>query len=246
MNMALNVDSPQKYREGDDFDMWVDSFEIYLCALGITESKRKRALMLHILGTDIQQRLKDVDAPTETSPADEYEATKLQLRLLLKPQVRMIYERNIFHSMNMMDKNENVRDFVARLKKQADRCDFSRTQRDEMIRDILIARCPHPTLQVRLLESQKLTTEDAIKIWESYLQVRCQSQKLQELNMKEKDPSPETEETEQKQESVNRMREKYRAPTKPYTERNNRHPSMNTQPICSRCGKKVTIHMLAP
>ena len=61
--MALSVDSPPKYREGEDFDFWVDAFEIYLCALGINESKRKRALMLHLLGMDIQQRLKDTEAP---------------------------------------------------------------------------------------------------------------------------------------------------------------------------------------
>ena len=83
-----------------------------------------------------------------------------------------------------------------------------------------------------------LTTEDAIKIRESSLQVRTQSQKLHKLNIKEKDPSPETKETDMKQECVNRMRDKYQAPTKPYTEQNHRHPSMNNQHICSRCGRK--------
>ena len=196
--------------------------------------------MLHLLGTDIQQRLKDCDAPNENDQevTDEYEQTKTQLRLLLKPQVRTIYERNIFHSMNMTDKDENVRDFVIRLRKQADRCSFSRTQRDEMIRDILIARCPHPTLQVHLLEAQKLTTEDAVKIWESYLQVRTQSQKLQERNVKEKDPSPETEQTGPQHENVNKIREKYRAPPKPFTERSQYNPPGSDISACFRCGRK--------
>ena len=107
-----------------------------------------------------------------------------------------------------------------------------------MIRDILIARYPHLTLQIRLLESQKLLTEDAMKIWESYLQLRTQSQKLQELNLKEKDPGPETEETDVIQETFNQMRGKYQAPPKPYTERNHQHPSMKNHPVCSRCGRK--------
>ena len=239
--MSLTVDAPPKYREGEDFELWVDSFEIYLCALGIDVPKRKRALMLHLLGTEIQQRLKDQEAHNEltSQEGDEYERTKLQLTLLLKPQVRTIYERNLFHSMQMTDKEENVRDFVMRLRKQADRCDFSRIQRDEMIRDILIARCPHPSLQVRLLEAQRLTTEDAMKIWESYLQVRTQSKKLQELNMKEKDPSPETEPTGETQENVNKIREKYRGPQKPfYEQRSHHHQQGSEMPACTRCGRK--------
>ena len=49
--------------------------------------------MLHLLGVDIQQRLKDVEPvsqsenTTEQEVRDEYEQTKTQLRLLLKPQV---------------------------------------------------------------------------------------------------------------------------------------------------------------
>ena len=51
--MALSLSTPEKYSEGQDFDVWLDGFEVYLCALGIEEVTRKRALLLHLLGTDI-------------------------------------------------------------------------------------------------------------------------------------------------------------------------------------------------
>ena len=57
--MALSLSTPEKFVEGEDFDIWLDGFEVYLCALGIEEVNRKRALLLHLLGTDIQQKLKD-------------------------------------------------------------------------------------------------------------------------------------------------------------------------------------------
>ena len=204
-------------------------------------------MTLHLLGIDIQQRLKDCDAPNENNleGADEYEQAKLQLRLLLKLQVRTIHARNIFHIMNLTDRDENVRDFVVCLQKQADRCSFSGAQRDKMIRDILIARCPHQTLQVRLLEAQKLMTEDAIKIWESYLQVRTQCQKLQEMNVKEKDPSPETEQTVPQQENVNKVREKYQAhPSRSESGPTTIQPGAKCPPV-SAAEERVMISMPA-
>ncbi|XP_043227351.1 uncharacterized protein K02A2.6-like [Amphibalanus amphitrite] len=193
--MALSLSTPEKFHEGEDFDIWLDGFEVYLCALGIEEVTRKRALLLHLLGTDIQQKLKDMaEIESDSALPNDYERTKAKLRRILKPQVRTLYERNIFHNMTMMDRDENIRDFVGRLKKQAEKCDFTREQRTELIRDMIISRCPHSSLQVRMLEAQHLTAEDAIKMWESFLQVRVQAKKLQEMNLtKEVNPSPEQE-----------------------------------------------------
>ena len=207
--MALSLSTPEKFSEGQDFDIWLDGFEVYLCALGIEEVNRRRALLLHLLGTDIQQKLKDI-TETESSQGqtDVYESTKEKLRYILKPQVRTLYERNIFHNMTMTDKEESIRDFVGRLKRQAEKCDFSREQKNELIRDMIISRCPHPPLQVRMLEAQHLTADEAIKMWESFLQVRVQARKLQEMHItKVSEPSPE-QEPQKEADFANRVREK--------------------------------------
>ena len=54
--MSLNLDAPLAYQEGEDFYSWLDSFELYLCAVGVG-AERKRALLLHILGKDIQNKV---------------------------------------------------------------------------------------------------------------------------------------------------------------------------------------------
>ena len=74
----------------------------------------------------------------------------MRLRLILKPQVHTLYERNIFHNMTMTDKEEDIRGFVGRLKRQAEKCGFSREQKSELVRDMIISKCPHPPLQVRM------------------------------------------------------------------------------------------------
>ena len=232
--MALSLSTPEKFHEGQDFDVWLDGFEVYLCALGIEEVSRRRALLLHLLGTDIQQKLKDI-TETETSQGqtDVYESTKEKLRNILKPQVRTLYERSIFHNMAMTDKEESIRDFVGRLKRQAEKCDFSREQRNELIRDMIISRCPHPPLQVRMLEAQHLTADEAIKMWESFLQVRAQARKLQEMNItKDSKPSPE-QEPQKQPDFANRVQEK--RSMSPRFGRDRNKPSNGP---CYRCGRR--------
>ena len=232
--MALSLSTPEKFNEGEDLDVWLDGFEVYLCALGIEEVNRKRALLLHLLGTDIQQKLKDVpETELSQSQTDVYESTKVKLRYILKPQVRTLYERNIFHNMTMTDKEESIRDFVGRLKRQAEKCDFSREQKNELIRDIIISRCPHPPLQVRMLEAHHLTTDEAVKMWESFLQVRVQARKLQEMNLnKESEPSPE-QEPKKEIDFTNRVRESRKSPPSFSGEKNK--PSHGP---CYRCGRR--------
>ena len=232
--MALSLSTPEKFSEGQDFDIWLDGFEVYLCALGIEEVNRRRALLLHLLGTDIQQKLKDI-TETESSQGqtDVYESTKEKLRYILKPQVRTLYERNIFHNMTMTDKEESIRDFVGRLKRQAEKCDFSREQKNELIRDMIISRCPHPPLQVRMLEAQHLTADEAIKMWESFLQVRVQARKLQEMHItKASEPSPE-QEPQKEADFANRVREKSRMSPRFGGDR-----SKSSNGPCYRCGRR--------
>ena len=133
--MALSLDAPQTYQDGEDFDLWLDSFELYVCAVGVTETERKRALLLHILGKEVQQKVKAMGAVAEGQ--DAYEGVKAQLKTLLAPKTKPVFERNVFHSMTMKDKEEDVVEFVGRLRKQALKCKFPEGQVDVMIRDLV-------------------------------------------------------------------------------------------------------------
>ena len=69
--------------------------------------------------------------------------------------------------MAMADKDmdEDVVEFVARLTKQAQRCQFRAAEGDNMIRDHVIAKCPHSGLLVRLLDADTLNLSRVVQIW---------------------------------------------------------------------------------
>lgn len=235
--MALNVgiDAPQKYQEGEDFEEWLESFELYLCAVGVEGADRKRALLLHVLGKDVQQKLKSVGNAAIDANLDVFEQTKAKLRILLAPKTRPVYERNVFHSMTMMDKDEDIVDFVGRLQKQAQKCQFGSTETDNMIRDVVVAKCPYPGLQVRLLEADNLGLTDVIKMWKSHLQVREQAAKLQSMaphKTQEKVPKPEAKEDEESGEVCKVTQNKFS--WKP----NSKFSSRDTKVTCFRCGEE--------
>ena len=103
--------------------------------------------------------------------------------VLFAPKTRPVFERNVFHSMNMKDKDEDVVEFVSRLKKQAQRSQFGEREGENMIRDVVIAKCPYPALQARPLEAENLNLVQVVKMWQSHLQVPEPAAKLQNMSV---------------------------------------------------------------
>ena len=131
--------------------------------------------------------------------------------------------------MTMTDRDEDVVDFVTRLRKQAQRCQSEATESDNMIRDHVIAKCPYPGLQVRLLEADALNLSQVVQMWKSHLQVREQAAKLQKMGLN--DPKVETEEEPKPEDvcHVSHAKSKWK-------------PSRGQQPerkfLCFRCGEE--------
>ena len=90
--MILGLDAPRKYQEGEDFELWLDSFELYVCPVGVIGVERKRALLLHILGKEIQQKVKALGNDGENEKEDAYERTKRQLGVLFAPKTLYLKE----------------------------------------------------------------------------------------------------------------------------------------------------------
>ena len=101
------------------------------------------------LDRQISTRFEALGNDGENEEEDAYERTKRQLGVLFAPKTRPVFERNVFHSMNMKDKDEDVVEFVSRLKKQAQRCQFGEREGENMIRDVVIAKSNAPILHCR-------------------------------------------------------------------------------------------------
>ena len=105
--------------------------------------KRKRKLSYsHTAGIEVQdlyETLTDPGSDTfEEDTATEYEKTVRTLNVYFVTKLNEPYERHVFRSMTQQD-GETVDQFIARLEKQAQNCNFNDPDVD--IRDQVIDKC---------------------------------------------------------------------------------------------------------
>ena len=118
--------------------------------------------------------------PAETGE-DDYVKLKAQLVKYFKPQVNVVVERHKFHLLSY--DGGRVEDYVAQLKKQARKCEFSQEELEKQIRDRLVVTCPSRKVRESLLKEQNLTLDKAVKIWSTDSTVRDQVKVMEREEM---------------------------------------------------------------
>ena len=146
--MALQLPAVDPYRTGEDFERWSKGVERYLVALNISDSKRKCAVLLHLLGPDIADVYDTLPEPANP-PSDAFECCKKKLTAYLSPSRNVIAERMTFHSM-CMQPGEQFDQFLGRLRVQGRRCGFSVAEQERELRDRCVAGS-HGQLREKLL-----------------------------------------------------------------------------------------------
>ena len=135
--MALQLPAVEPYRTGEDFERWSKGVERYLVALNITESERKCAVLLHLLGPDIADVYDTLPDPA-VAVSDAFECWKRKLITYLSPSRNVIAERMTFHNM-CMQPGEEFDQFLGRLRVQGRRCGFSVAEQERELRDRCVA-----------------------------------------------------------------------------------------------------------
>ena len=132
--MVLDLAAPKEFEISSDpstvaqqWKKWVISFRFYLTATGVTEEEQKRALLLHVAGTEVQEVFSTLSTADGTCAAalnslNAYFATKANIR----------YEHYLFRQSSQ-EQHETIDVFVMRLKKLAATCEF--TDIDDVIID---------------------------------------------------------------------------------------------------------------
>ena len=120
---------------------WRKSFQIYVDGSGITAAARKKTLLLHCTGAEVQEIFETRTDPgvPEGEDDDLYEAVLRTLEAYSTPQVNIPYERHIFRQMKQ-EEHETVDQFVVRLSNQAANSEFCATKNEQM-RDQIIDKC---------------------------------------------------------------------------------------------------------
>ena len=138
-------------------------FETYTIASGANTypAARKRALLLHCLGTE-GQRIFHTLPQDGIKIDDEYDVAVQVFNRHFQPKLNVVAERYKFRRRSQLP-GESVDDYIRELRALASSCNFG-DMTDEMIRDQFVERTYSTQIRERLLLNQVLTLTDAIAI----------------------------------------------------------------------------------
>lgn len=78
---------------GIRWEKWLNSFKLYVVAANIRNDSRKKALLLHLAGTEVQEIFFTLD---ETDDDGDYDSAINKLNAYFTPQKNIPYERHVF------------------------------------------------------------------------------------------------------------------------------------------------------
>lgn len=150
--------SVRPYKKGEDFETWLKGMEYYCLAIGAVEPERKKGMLLHLLGPELQEVFENLPTPEAVDGENEYQKAVRQLKQYFKPKSNQVFEEVQFQTLNR-EPGEKMDTFIARLHSQVRKCSFQ--DKDIHVRNRLVAGCGYPRLQEKLLGIPDLTLEKA-------------------------------------------------------------------------------------
>ncbi|XP_057312279.1 uncharacterized protein K02A2.6-like [Hydractinia symbiolongicarpus] len=123
---------------------------------GITDDVRKRALILHCAGDDVQEVF-----DTLPNVGTTYADAAAVLKIFFEPKQNKHFERHVFRCCKQ-NEGENIDAYVTRLRILAKTCVFHNT--DEELVDQIIEKCNSNKLRKRILREPDLTLEKLLSL----------------------------------------------------------------------------------
>lgn len=219
---------------GRRWKRWLNAFELYADGKGliIEEDKddnkqRRRALLLHFAGPDVQDIFSTLP---DTGTAKEYDKAVAALNNYFVPKVNTAYARHLFRQITQ-NTGEKTQQFVTRLRQAAKDCGYG-TDTDNHVRDEVLAKCTSTALRRKLLEEgETLTLTRTLEIADQFEKVEAQMASLAEGVHRIRETSKD------KSEAPSRQRgECYRCGKSGHYGRDPNCPAKGQ--VCKKCGKK--------
>ena len=144
----------------ESWTVYVERLEAFFDANDITDSAKKRSVLIAVVGSDTYGLIRNLVSPAKPKEKSFAEIVKL-VEQHKNPEKSEIVERVKFNKLERKD-GQSVADFVAELKSQAAHCKFGGNL-NIMLRDRLVCGIRHEKIQSELLsqKSSDLTFEKA-------------------------------------------------------------------------------------
>ena len=153
---------------GPRWTRWLTSFELYADGKGLiidddataVVKQRRRALLLHLAGPDVQDVFSTLP---DTGEVTDYKKAVTALNTYFVPRVNSTYARQTFHKL-CQEPGETVQQFSTRLRRTARDCDFQ-ADTDNQIRDAILNKSTSVYVRRKLLEEgHTLTLARALEL----------------------------------------------------------------------------------
>lgn len=156
---------------------WRRAFEIYLEVTDIKDEKKRKNLLLHTGGIELQSVFYSLPETeyVQTNEQDiesnvpEYQTAILRLNSYFAPELNIYYERHIFRNMKQ-EPNESFDKFYLKIKIQAKNCDYSPSEVNKELAVQIIEGCESKKLRSKLLEKVR-SIEEVIQIGRTFEEV---------------------------------------------------------------------------
>ncbi|KAG1714189.1 hypothetical protein GQR58_001816 [Nymphon striatum] len=153
----LQLSQPQKFGVSSEnrdtrWSFWIKEFEAYTTAVGLGRGLQKSAVLLHCAGTDVQK----IADSLCVSATNNYEDIVKKLTDYFSPVNTVRYERYKLHQLQQL-RDENVDDYVTRLRLQAAYCELQcqncrASLADDRVLDVLVSNTSMSHLRSRVFE----------------------------------------------------------------------------------------------
>ena len=158
--MALYGNIGEFDEEVDDWKDYKERLDQYFLANDVDDAGKKRAILITVIGGKTYSLLKNLLNPV-LPVTRTYEQLAETLKNHLCPEPIIIAERYKFYEAKQ-EKGESLSQYIARLRKLAERCNFGAFLEDAL-RDKYVCGLESNSIRKMLLAKKKLTLRDAVE-----------------------------------------------------------------------------------
>lgn len=163
---------------GTEWEKWLRALKLYLLDQEINDAEKRRNKLLHLGGTQLQEVAYNIPGAVAKSQDgnDVFDILKSKLSDYFSPKQNSTFERHKFRKIKPCD-GENFNKFLLKIRHQAKRCDFGKTQKeanDINLKDNIIDNWASADLKKKILEKER-TLDEVIGLCQLYEQINNQS-----------------------------------------------------------------------
>ena len=158
------------------FSIYLERFEMFVAANGITDDGKKKATYLSVIGPKTYALLRSLTTPDKPKDKDFAALTQL-LTNHLSPAPLEIAETYRFHQRNQQP-GERINQFIAQIRALSEHCNFQADFRSRVLRDRFVCGISSDSTRRKLLSEANLTLDRALEIARSMEQADKDTQSM--------------------------------------------------------------------